>query len=267
MPHTVYAAAQAHPQDPQARKPFLAVLSLADDGSALELLQKCELPDGAAMPMFQALSPSRKTLYTIAGPLGILAYGLDAEGKILEATPPVSFLTAPQAERKAIEGQPEDSAPGGAGPCHISFDATGDVLLCANYEAGSVATLAVEDTATGALAAPALAVHGPAGAEAGVAGSRQDAAHPHGVFTDPSNRFLVVADLGTNELYTYRFDPAAARDFSSAANLVAQTPLHAGAGPRHVRVPASWLLSAKRNDSGSWETRKTWLEFARVNCH
>ena len=236
MPHTVYAAAHAHPQDPQKRPPVMAVLELSDDGTALTQLQQIELPDGTAMPMFQALSTCGSTLYTIAGPLGILAYGVDPHdsGRFLEGKAPASFLTALPAPRVTIEGQPEDSAPGGAGPCHIRFDTTGDVLLCANYEAGSIASLVVEDKATGALGPPAVAAHGPAGAEAGVAGSRQDAAHPHGVFVDPSNRWLVAADLGTNCLHTYKFEPAAAGSFSSAANLVSRTVMHKGAGPRHV---------------------------------
>ncbi len=236
MPYTVYSAAQAHPQDPQKRHPYLAVLELSDDGERLELLQQVELPEGTAMPMFQALSPCRTTLYTVAGPLGILAYKVNPEdsGKIVESPPPTAYLTAPQAERNALEGQPEDSAPGGAGPCHISFDSTGSVMFCANYESGSVAALSVEDRSTGALGTPAVAAHGPGGAEAGVAGSRQDAAHPHGVFTDPSNRYLVTADLGTNALHTYRFNPESARSFSSASNLIGRKPMHTGAGPRHV---------------------------------
>lgn len=240
MPHIVYSAAQAHPQDPQKRRPYLAVLALSDDGDGLELLQQVELPEGTAMPMFQALSPCRTTLYTVAGPLGILAYKVNPDsGKIDESITPSAYLTAPQAERQAIEGQPEDSAPGGAGPCHISFDTTGTVLFCANYEGGSVAVLSVEDNSSGALGPPAVAAHGPGGAEAGVSDSRQAAAHPHGVFTDPSNRYLVAADLGTNALHTYRFIPESARTFSSAANLVGQTPLHPGAGPRHVAFSPS----------------------------
>ena len=51
------------------------------------------------------------------------------------------------------------------------------------------------------------------------------------------NQYLVAADLGTNRLHTYRFDPAG--PYLPAANIVGQTPLHAGAGPRHVAFSAS----------------------------
>ena len=221
---------------------MLAVLSLSDDGSQLAPVQQIELPAGAAMPMYQALAPCRSRLYTVAGPLGILAYKVDPgdSGRFVEGDP-VGYPTAPQAERKAIEGQPEDSAPGGAGPCHLCFDRTGEILVCANYEDGSVAVMIVDDQATGALRPPALACHGPAGAEAGTPGSRQDVAHPHGVFIDPSNEWLISVDLGTNCLHTYRFDPEVIKTPKTCFSAVGGfgTRLHEGAGPRHISFAPS----------------------------
>merc|ERR1711963_380671 len=115
------------------------------------------------------------------------AYKVDPRGagRVAAGADPARFATTPPAERRSTEGHPDDMLPGGAGPCHIQLDATGSVLLCANYEAGNVAALPVADAATGALAPPSVVSHGPGGAEAGKVGSRQDRAHPHGVFVDP----------------------------------------------------------------------------------
>ena len=277
MEAVVYAAT-GHPQDPEKRRPTLNVLRLAADGSELRLAQTVELPEGAAMPMFQCVPTDSNTLYvspdpasfypygpppavpppphltlprvgqTVAGPLGVLAYKIDpSHGTILppsaysETVEPVgSYQTDEPALSTAIEGQPQDSVPGGAGACHICLDAQADVLLCANYESGSVATLPVVDSRTGDLGPPASSRHG-AGAEAGVAGSRQAAAHPHGIFVDPSNRWVLSCDLGTNAVHCYELGAGRLRSAGAIQ-------LHAGAGPRHLAFHPSGALCFTINE-------------------
>ena len=67
MEAVVYAAT-GHPQDPEKRRPTLNVLRLAPDGSELRLAQTVELPEGAAMPMFQCVPPDSNTLYVSPAP-------------------------------------------------------------------------------------------------------------------------------------------------------------------------------------------------------
>ena len=67
MEAVVYAAT-GHPQDPEKRRPTLNVLRLAPDGSELRLAQTVELPEGAAMPMFQCVPPDSNTLYVSPPP-------------------------------------------------------------------------------------------------------------------------------------------------------------------------------------------------------
>ena len=172
------------------------------------------------------------TLYTTAGPLGVLAYKWIQDGEVsllgkFETDAPMVAPAPAAGSAPGGDGDKEGEAqpipvPGGAGVCYIAFcakaaaSAEGDLtgagggLLCANYDAGSVAVLPaisnVAGTATatgttaadfpGALGAPTSAKHVNPGAEATVEGSRQDASHPHGIFVDPSEKWALACDLG-----------------------------------------------------------------------
>ena len=61
---------------------------------------------------------------------------------------------------------------------------------------------------------------------------QQDAAHAHMIAPDPNGRFILVADLGTDQVSVYRLDPAAGTLIpnSSGTPVVKEQP---GAGPRH----------------------------------
>lgn len=117
---------------------------------------------------------------------------------------------------------------------HHSLDRTGRFLFVANYsvyaEPGDdqpdQAVVALPIRAEGGLGAP-VSHHAHKGS--GPHAARQDRSHAHCVLTSPDNRFVVVADLGTDELVVYRLD----------ASTGALTPAHAfkvapGAGPRHI---------------------------------
>ena len=127
MADEIVYAATGHPQDPQKRRPTLHTPRLSADGSSLTALQSVSLPEGSAMPMFQALPSACNTLYTVAGPLGVLAYKIDPQtGALLPPSaygsgviePSGSYSTdIPVGETATIEGQPADSVPGGAGAC------------------------------------------------------------------------------------------------------------------------------------------------------
>ena len=106
-----------------------------------------------------------------------------------------------------------------------------------------------------ALGAPAsVALHGAASAVGGGATpgkGRQDAAHPHGVewwaaavdAADMAPLLLFVADLGANKVVAYTVEGASAGTAPASApaptlRVVSVCTLHAGAGPRHMRLVA-----------------------------
>lgn len=111
---------------------------------------------------------------------------------------------------------------GGSHPCHLAVDRTGRWVAVANYGGGSVAVL---DAGGDDLAGPvAVATHTGSGPRA----DRQAGPHAHATCFAPDGRVLVAADLGTDELVLYGFDPATGMTHLRS---VASTP---GAGPRHV---------------------------------
>ncbi|MBI4553931.1 MAG: lactonase family protein [Candidatus Latescibacteria bacterium] len=111
-------------------------------------------------------------------------------------------------------------------PCYLSLDQTGRYVFTANYSSGSVAVLPIQ--ADGRLG-PATAVVQHTGSS--VNPQRQDSSHVHAIVPDPTNRYVVAADLGLDQLRLYRFD-------ATQGVLTPHDPpwvqVAAGAGPRHI---------------------------------
>ncbi|MER7462270.1 lactonase family protein [Streptomyces sp. NPDC097981] len=111
---------------------------------------------------------------------------------------------------------------GGSGPTHLSV--AGRRLLTANYTSGSVSSLPL--AADGALSGPAsVLVHRGSGPDP----SRQERPHAHQVLPDPSGRWVLSVDLGTDSVRVCAPDPA-----TGALRLHGETALRAGTGPRHL---------------------------------
>ena len=114
----------------------------------------------------------------------------------------------------------------GGGPCHVSIDKTGTVLLVANYGTGSVAALPIQRDGRLGEASSVDQHHGKS-----VDPARQMGPHAHFIAPSPDNRFALSADLGLDQVVVYRLDP-------SKGSLTANTPpfatLAPGAGPRHL---------------------------------
>ena len=92
---------------------------------------------------------------------------------------------------------------GGSAPCFLALDAKARFLAVANFAGGSVAIFAV--LRDGSISDTiAVAQHVGAGSLCG----RQDKPHPHSVAFDPTGEWIVVADLGLNQLLVYRFSSA-----------------------------------------------------------
>jgi len=115
---------------------------------------------------------------------------------------------------------------GGAGPCHLALDQTGQGLLVANYGSGSVAALPVESN--GQLGSPGASIqhHG-----SSVNRQRQEGPHAHFITPDPNNNYALVCDLGLDKVLVYRLSPAQA---SLIANVPPAVSLKPGSGPRHL---------------------------------
>ncbi|MFF5703213.1 lactonase family protein [Streptomyces sp. NPDC012794] len=111
---------------------------------------------------------------------------------------------------------------GAAGPTHLST--AGRRLLTANYTSGSVSTLPLD--ADGAPAGPAAVLAHRGG---GPDPERQQGPHAHQVRPDPSGRWVLSVDLGTDSVRVCALDPD-----TGELRLHAESVLRAGSGPRHL---------------------------------
>ena len=127
----------------------------------------------------------------------------------------------------------------GKDPCYISFDRSGKFALVANYSSGNVAVFPI-------LADGKLGGHTALVTDSGTTGpnkERQEGPHAHWIETARDNRFALVADLGLDEVFVYRFDdrkgtlsgndPPPREPSPPAAASRPGTRVKPGAGPRH----------------------------------
>jgi len=148
---------------------------------------------------------------------------------------------------------------GGDGPCYIGLDAEGHSAYVANYQGGSIATYLIQPD--GSLSAPVDRVdfrvprfgrHGP------VAG-RQDGPHPHTAMLSPDNRFLIVTDLGNDDIDTF---PVNTETAMLGTPRVMDSRFD-GIGPRHLAFHPNgrWLYGidelANRIDQYLWNSTRS----------
>jgi 6-phosphogluconolactonase len=162
---------------------------------------------GIANPSFLILHPKICCLYSVSEVTGdgsVYAFRFDCQSGALEP----------------INRQPS----GGSAPCHLVLDESGRWLIVSNYLSGTVQVLPLADD--GALGEPTHLVqhHGQ-----GVHPERQERPHAHSAAFAPDGRFILVADLGIDQIVVYAFDAVEGKLGAHAS-----APGQPGAGPRHL---------------------------------
>lgn len=144
---------------------------------------------------------------------------------------------------------------GGKGPAHLSVHPSGKFVLVANYFGGSVAVLPIlPDGSLGAATdvkkdtgtvGPTKAKNAPPGS---FAFSGHDQTHAHMIESDPGGRFVLHADLGTDEILIWRFDAAKGLLTANDPPAVSLPP---GDGPRHFAFhpEGRWFYSIQEEGS------------------
>ncbi|NYS21331.1 lactonase family protein [Streptomyces sp. SJ1-7] len=157
------------------------------------------LPD----PSFLALGPGGRALYAVgeSAPGSVAAF--DISGDVPALLGPV---------------RPVDAD----GPTHLALAA--GHLVTANYGSGSVTALPV--LPDGSLGEVSSVVRHEGG---GPDGERQEGPHAHQVLPDPSGRWVVSVDLGTDSVRVGALDPA-----TGALEPHGESTLRPGTGPRHL---------------------------------
>jgi 6-phosphogluconolactonase len=193
---------------------------------------------GFPNPTFIAIHPSKPYLYTAdelyryhGKPTGtVSAFAINLK------TGDLTFLNKQES--------------GGPGPCHVSVDATGKVLLAANYGGGSVTSVPIG--ADGRLGTPGSVVqHKGSGADP----KRQKGPHAHSINPDPTNQFAVAADLGIDKLLVYRLDTAQGALGPHDPPFAKLAP---GAGPRHLAFHPNGKFAYVINELNSTVTAFGW---------
>lgn len=114
----------------------------------------------------------------------------------------------------------------GAGPCYISINKKGNILVAGNYSSGNLAVMEVRQDGQVNQPKQIIQLKGNS-----VNRSRQEKAHVHATVFSPDYKYLLVPDLGTDKVMIYKVAP------SSGALQPADQPfaeVNAGAGPRHL---------------------------------
>ncbi|MER7838631.1 lactonase family protein [Streptomyces sp. NPDC096040] len=179
--------------------PGVVTAAVHSRSGALALLESV---DGIPDPSYLALAPGGHTLYAVSETAdgAVAAYHVHDDKPRL-AGPPV----------------PVDAS----GPTHLSvFDGH---VLTANYGSGSVSAVPVRPDGTLAGAASGVLRHSGSGPHE----RRQRGPHAHQVQPDPSGRWAVSVDLGTDSVRVCTLKdgtPAVHREFA----------LRPGSGPRHL---------------------------------
>jgi 6-phosphogluconolactonase len=170
------------------------------------VLTKPQLLIEASAPAFFVVTKDDRKLYTCNSPGFVSAYKVDpTKGEL-------TFLNK--------------LPTGGGDPSYISLDQTEKYAFVANYEGGSIAAWSLKPD--GSLnERTAFIQH----TGHGINPQRQSHAFAHSIIVDPSNNFVLAADLGLDKLFVYKFDAANGTLTPNDPAYVSVTP---GAGPRHV---------------------------------
>ncbi len=184
-------------------------------------------------PSFLALHPGGRFLYAVSETDD---YDSDGSGSVL------SFAIEPGSGR--LRKLNEVSSTGGW-PCHLNIDATGRMLIVANYKGGNVASFPVNEDGTLGRAASFFQHEGSS------VHARQEQAHAHSADFSADGRFALFSDLGLDQVKVYRADTATATMSPHESPQVEVAP---GSGPRHLAIHPSARFAYGLNELSSTVT-------------
>lgn len=173
-----------------------------------------ELAATTPSPCFLAVSPDEKFLYAANS---IRNFNGENAGAVS------AFALDKHSGRLTLLNQ---KSSGGAGPCHVSVDATGKVLLVANYNGGSIKSIRLNRDGSLGTDGTFIQHHG-----SSVNPNRQNVPHAHCICADPSDHFALACDLGMDKVMIYALDADTGELRSNQPSFAAVPP---GSGARHL---------------------------------
>jgi 6-phosphogluconolactonase len=139
---------------------------------------------------------------------------------------------------------------GGANPAFIALDNDATHVLAANYTGGSICVYSIRPDG-GIADRTAFVQH----SGHSINPQRQTQPHPHSIYTDPTDRFVLVPDLGQDKVFVYRFDHATG---ALTPNDPPYGSVASGAGPRHLAFHPNGRWVYVLDEMGGSVTRFNW---------
>jgi len=192
-------------------------ISVCEFNATTGELSEPKLAAKVGNPSFLTIHPNGKTLYSVG------------ESSGPEGGPIYAFRIGRQGELTLLN----ELRSGGAGPCHVATDAAGKFLVASNYSGGSVAIFSLAED--GRLQARTDFIKH---AGSSVNPARQKAPHAHCGFFDDRGQFVLVADLGCDQVFVYELNRTTGRLTPKSG--ISMPP---GSGPRHFHIaPGSQVV-------------------------
>ncbi len=166
---------------------------------------------GLRNPAYVTLDPQQKYVY-VANEIS------EFEGKPGGAVS--AFQVSGDGKLTLLNHQPSH----GSGPCHVSVTPSGQYMLVANYNSGSIAVYPLQ--ADGSLGAASSTVQHEGSS---VNADRQEAAHAHCIMADATSQHVLVTDLGMDKVMVYTLGAGG----ELQPNVPPFVEVQPGAGPRH----------------------------------
>ena len=197
---------------PVAEPIGISVYSVDPTTGALTSLQT--LPSDNAF--FFAFDPDQSHLYAV-NVIGDYSGGANGSVEAYARDPQTGLLTF----LNRVDS-------GGSLAAQPAVDPSGRWVVVANYSGANVTVFPInEDGSLGEMSSEVKREGTGPNVE------RQDQSRPHAAVFDPGGNFVAVADLGTDSVVTYAFDPETGT-LTEASSVQSQ----AGSGPRHIAFNA-----------------------------
>jgi len=191
--------------------------------------------DGIAVFRFDADTGALHPVQTLPGVVNPSWLALDGREQILFAVNEEAEGRVSAFARDAANGtlRPlNDQLSHGADPCYVSLDPSGRYLLVANYSSGTVAVLPV--AADGQLEAATCVIHH----QGSSIRPEQEGPHAHMIRPSVDGHFVLVTDLGIDQVLVYQLDTSTGQLAPSVQGM-ALVSANPGAGPRHFAFAPS----------------------------
>lgn len=177
----------------------------------------------ASNPGFVAVAPSGKFVYA----------AMELDGGAVGA-----FAVQPDGSLQALNTQPSD----GIATCHVWLDSKGRHLFSADYTSGTIACFPIKPDGSLGEKTAFIKLEG-----SGPNPKRQTSPHAHAIYCSSDDKFVYVCDLGTDKVWSYRFDldKGTLTPTDPPAGIVPP-----GGGPRHLALHPNGRFAYTNNEMG-----------------